>query len=164
MRHLVTATALLLLAGPAIAQPAALTPEQIGTIFCIARVGNDMAPVAGLLTGSLRDAIAAAEAENAAIAAQHPDEKPPLGDGIPWQSYPDLAPHCAAGAAMLMMDEASVALSYGFPDAPDAGFRDYLQLRLVDDAATGARVWRIDNLAYGTDGDLRTALRLAFLP
>lgn len=164
MRHLATAAAFLLLAAPANAQPVALTPEQIGEIFCIARLGNDMAPVEGLLTSSLRDAIAAAEAENAAIAARHPDEKPPLGDGIPWQSYPDLAPQCAAGAATLMMDEASVAVSYIFPDAPDADFRDYLQLRLVDAPTSGARVWRIDNLAYGTEGDLRTALELAFMP
>ena len=89
MRRLLLIT-LGLLAGTmhtaALAQPAALTPEHIAQIFCLARIGNDMAPVEGLLTPGLTSAIAAAEAENAVIAAQHPDEKPPLGDGIPWQS------------------------------------------------------------------------------
>ncbi|WP_374622912.1 hypothetical protein [Devosia sp.] len=163
-RLTVAATLGLLAALPARADPVALTPEQVGQIFCISRVGNDMAAVSGLLTPDLASAIAQAEAADAAWAAANPGDKPPLGDGIPWQSYPDYAAVCTAGAATLMMDEASVAITYAFPEWPDAGFTDHLQLRLVDSPALGQRVWRIDNLAYGTEGDLRTSLRLAFMP
>ena len=167
MRRLQFATAVsfvLLAAIPAHAEPITLTPEQVGHIFCISRVGNDMAPVEGLLTAELASAIAEAEAADAAWAAANPGEKPPLGDGIPWQSYQDYAAICTAGAATLMMDEASVPITYAFPEWPDAGFTDYLRLRLVDTGVIGYRVWRIDNLAYGTDGDLRSSLRLAFMP
>lgn len=151
-------------AAPAAAQMITLTPEQVGEVFCIARLGNDMAPVEGLLTADLDSAIAEAERQNAEYEAAHPGDKPPLGDGIPWQSFPDYAAGCEVGAATLMMDEAAVTISYGFPDAPDAGFTDTLQLRLVDDPPAAGKAWRLDNLSYATEGDLRSALRNAFLP
>ena len=147
----------------ALAQPAALSPEQIAQIFCIASVGNDMAPVEGLLTPDLTAAIATAETENDRRAAAQPDEKPPLGDGIPWQSFPDYADQCTPGSTGFMMDEAEVKLVYAFTGYPDATITDTLKLRLVDDARTGARVWRIDNIAYATDGNLRTTLLSAFM-
>ncbi len=149
---------------PALAQMVTLSPEQIGEVFCIARLGNDMAPVEGLLTADLKTAIATAESQNAAIQAQAPDDKPPLGDGIPWQSWPDYAPVCTVGQVGYMMDEASVAIAYSFPDAPDAGFTDKLWLVLVETSPGAEKVWRIDNLVYGTDSDLKQTLSTAFLP
>ncbi len=164
LSRLSVAVALGLLAAlPVRADPVTLAPEQLGQIFCISRVGNDMAPVAGLMTPELASAIAEAEAADAAWSAANPGDKPPLGDGIPWQSAPDYAAVCTAGPATLMMDEASVPITYAFPEWPEAGFTDYLQLRLVG-SPDGLRVWRIDNLAYAAEGDLRTALRLAFIP
>lgn len=154
----------LLAAAPAIAPSPGLTPEQLGQIFCLSRVASDTGPIEGLLTADLKTAIAEAEARNAEIAAQHPDEKPPLGDGIPWQAWPDYAAKCEAGPAELMMDEARIAISYDFPETPHAEYTDHLLLRLIDEPVTGQRVWRIDNLAYATDGDLRTALASAFMP
>ncbi len=152
-----------LVATSATAQdPAILAPEQIGQIFCLGRLGNDMAPVEALLTSGLTAAIADAEAKNDVIAQAHPDEKPPLGDGIPWQAYPDYADQCTPGNAILMMDEATVAIAYGFKDYPDAAFTDTLKLKLVD-GPPGWRVWRIDDIAYGTEGDLRTTLSSAFM-
>ena len=45
-------------ATPAPAQDmVTLTPEQVATIFCMARTGNDMAPVEGLKSEGLRIAI-----------------------------------------------------------------------------------------------------------
>lgn len=154
----------LLLTTPALAQSPGITPEQLGEIFCLARVADDMAPISGLLTPELRTAIGEAEAANATIAAAAPDEKPPLGDGIPWSSWPDYSPECTARAAELMMDEARIAISYRFPDEPAANYTDYLWLRLVDEPLTNRRVWRIDNLAYATDGDLKSTLASAFMP
>lgn len=151
-------------AAPAIAQSPALTPEQVGQIFCLSRTASDTGPIEGLLTPDLKAVIAEAEAKNAEIAAQYPDEKPPLGDGIPWQAWPDYTPNCEAAPAELMMDEARVAISYDFPEAPHAEYTDHLWLRLIDEPLTGQRVWRVDNLAYATDGDLRAALAAAFMP
>ena len=40
-------------ATPAQDGPILLSPEAIGQIFCLARIGNDMSPVAGLVTADL---------------------------------------------------------------------------------------------------------------
>ena len=165
MRHLITtAAALFALAGPASAQPIALTPAQIGEIFCISRLGNDMAPVAGLLTAGLAAAIAEAEAKDAAIRQQAPDEKPPLGDGIPWQSVPDYAASCAVGAVGTDATAAEVAIEYGFPEYPAGNFTDTLDLHLVEGEWPEQLVWRIDNLSHADGRDLRTVLISAFEP
>ena len=164
MHRPVLAAVAILISAPALAQSPGLSPEQLGQIFCLSRVASDAGPIAGLLTPNLEAAIAEAELQNAEIAAQQPDEKPPLGDGIPWQAWPDYAAKCEAGPAELMMDEARIAISYNYPEAPEAKYTDYLWLRLVDEPVTGQRVWRIDNVAYATDGDLRTALVSAFMP
>lgn len=158
------AAIVILISSPALAQSPGLAPEQLGEIFCLSRVASDTGPIEGLLTADLKALIADAERQNAEIAAHQPDEKPPLGDGVPWQAWPDYAAKCDAGPAELMMDEARIAISYDFPEAPHAEYTDYLWLRLVDEPVTGQRVWRIDNLAYATDGDLRTALASAFMP
>jgi hypothetical protein len=142
--------------------PAILTPEQIGQIFCLARLGNDMAPAEALLTPELSAAIGEAEAKDAAWAAANPGDKPPLGDGIPWQSWPDYAPECTVTSASYEMDEARVRLHYVFPATPRADFTDTLNLKLIP-GPSGWNVWRIDNVGYSTDSDLRTALTMAFM-
>lgn len=164
MRRGLLALSFIALAASATAQDfIALTPEQIGQVFCIARLGNDMAPVEGLLTPALKAEIASAWEQNAAWEKANPGDKPPLGDGIPWQTYPDYAAECTVGAVSYMMDEADLPIAYGYPGYPDAAHTDTLQLRLIADPAIGEKVWRIDNLAFATDGDLRTSLKVAFM-
>lgn len=155
--------AVIAFATPAFAQPITLTPQQIGQIFCLSRLGNDMAPVTGLMTAGLTSDIAVALEKNDVIQKAHPDEKPPLGDGIPWQAYPDYADQCQPGDVNFMMDEARVSIDYAFKDYPDANFTDTLTLKLIDDPIMSTRIWRIDNIAYATDGDLRAMLTSAFL-
>jgi hypothetical protein len=150
--------------APALGQDmVTMTPAQVGQIFCIGRLGNDMAPVLAILTPELTAAIADAEAKDAAFEAANPGDKPPLGDGIPWQTAPDYAASCTVGDVLFMMDEADVKIAYGFPDYPDANFTDTLHLRLVEEPTIAARVWRIDNVGYAEDGDLRTTLTSIFL-
>lgn len=162
MNRFATAAALCLVATPSFSQMITITPTQIGEIFCISRTGNDMAPVEGLLTVELKAAIAEAEAKNDAIQKAHPDEKPPLGDGIPWQAFPDYAAECKVGKVTLEADQATVDIAYGFPEYPDANFTDHLQLRLVSFPMVSEPLWRIDDLTYATEGDLRTVLVSVF--
>ena len=160
---LLAATAIaLLVAAPAVAQMLTITPEQIGQVFCISRLGNDTAPIEGLLTSELKSTIAEAESKNDAIQQQAPEEKPPLGDGIPWQAWPDYADQCSVGATTLMQDEARVVINYAFKDHPDANFTDSLLLKLVPGPYDN-KLWRIDDVAYATEGSLRSALVNAFL-
>ena len=162
MHRFAVAAALCLFATPSFAQLVTISPEQIGEIFCISRLGNDMAPVDGLLTAELTAAIADAEAKNDAIQQAHPDEKPPLGDGIPWQAFPDYAAECKVGGVTLEADRAVVDIAYGFPDYPDANFTDHLQLILVAQPNLSEPLWRIENLGYATEGDLRSVLVSTF--
>lgn len=157
--------ALLVTAAPAFAEDQMITlrPAQFGEIFCIARLGNDMGPVTGILAAHLADAIAVAESKDAEWAQANPGDKPPLGDGIPWQSWPDYAPQCTVGNVTENLDgSAEVELRYGFPDAPSADFTDRLMLEKTAIDEFGTEVWRIGNLAYATGGDLKAFLADAF--
>lgn len=150
---------------PAIADDGAigLKPEQIGQIFCLSRLGSDEGPIMGILSPELAAAIDGVwTANDAWAAANPPDEKPPLGDGIPWQAWPDYAAECTVGLSTLMKTDAKVEINYGFPESPDANFTDTLLLKRVTNEAVGLEQWRIDNVAYATGGDLRAALAGAF--
>jgi len=96
---------------------AADTPREIAEKFCAARHDGDKERLRSLLTRSLLEVIAEAEARNDIIAKALPDEKPPLGDGIPYQTYPDMAPECKVGAEKQVDDRTEVELRNVFPDA-----------------------------------------------
>ena len=160
---LLLATSLAALPAAADDGAAGLKPEQIGQIFCLSRLGSDEAAISGILSPELAAAIGEAWARNDAWAAANPpDDKPPLGDGIPWQAWPDYAAECTVGLATLMKTDAKVEIAYGFPESPDAGFTDTLLLTRVLNDATGIEQWRIDNVAYATGGDLKASLAGAF--
>lgn len=165
MRRLAIALTVLPLfaAAPAQAEMTTVTPMQIGEIFCIARIGNDDGILAGALSDELRTLIAYAEARNDTIAAAAPDEKPPLGDGIPWSSFPDYADECSVGSVAVEGKAAKVTIRYGFPSERSADYSDTLQLRLVAHPyIADAGIWRIDDIAYTNAGMLREALDGAF--
>lgn len=164
MRILALAILLPLLTLPVLADDTriGLKADQVGEIFCLARLGNDTGPIDGLLTEGLETAIADAETKNAAWEEANPGEKPPLGDGVPWQSWPDYAPKCAVGLVSLMKSDARVEIAYTFPGDPEADFTDTLLLKRIDQPGDDTGAWRIDNIAYDTGGDLRTALAEAF--
>jgi hypothetical protein len=158
----------LLVAGltslPAVADDTMTTlkPEQIGQIFCLSRVGNDEAVLDGIMTADLKTAIAEAWSKDDAWEEQNPGEKPPLGDGIPWQAWPDYAPECTVGLVTLMKTDAKVEINYAFPKEAAANFTDTLLLKRVDMPDYGTGFWRIDNVAYATGGDLKAVLVSAF--
>jgi hypothetical protein len=164
MRTALLAALLAATALPAFADETMVTlkPEQIGEVFCLSHTGNDEALISGILTDELASAIDGAWAQNEAWEKANPGEKPPLGDGIPWTSWPDYAAECTVGLATLMKTDAKVEIQYHFPDEPDADYTDILLLKRVDMPDYGTAFWRIDNVAFTIGGDLRAFLSTAF--
>jgi hypothetical protein len=170
MRRLArTAILLACLAGtaaPAFADddagPIKLGPLQIGQLFCIGRLGNDMTPVEAILTPSLQQAIAAADKRNVAWAKKHPGDEPPLGDGLPWQSTPDYAAICTASHPTASAAQAGVSIDYAYPDVPGSAFSDVLKLRLVNDPHLDDTAWRIDDITLSDGRTMRGELLAAF--
>jgi hypothetical protein len=146
-------------AGSAIA---ADDPKSVGDAFCIARLGDDETATLALLTPSLVKAIDEAKARRDVIAKATPDEKPPFGDGIPYQAFPDVASDCEIGRVSDKSGSIEVEVTYLFPETPNADWTDRLKLvaegdkLLVDDILFA-------NVANGEpDQGLRRALFEAF--
>jgi hypothetical protein len=140
---------------------AADDPRAVAAAFCKARLADDEAATMALLTPSLVKVIEEAKARSDVIAKATPDEKPPFGDGIPYQSFPDVAEGCEAGEAS---DKTGIEIEvkYLFPKTPNADWTDRLKLvtegdkLLVDDVLYA-------NVANGEpDQGLRQALFEAF--
>lgn len=136
--------------------------KKLGDLFCLvgmnARDGGEFARIY-LVTRPLAVAIDAAQKRSDAIAAAAPGDKPPLGDGVPFQSYADSAPVCHAGTFAEADGKQTVAVEFIFPDTPDGNWTD----RLVVVPEDGRL--RIDDVLYddkGSGGSLREALVAVF--
>ncbi|WP_395821914.1 hypothetical protein [Devosia sp.] len=165
MRHLGLALLVLpLFATPVLAQDGpAVTPEEIGQIFCMSRLGDDKGLLQGLLSDELRSHIVYAEARDASYAAAHPDDKPPLGDGIPWASFPDFPGKCSLGSIAIENGVARVVVTYDFADQPAAQFSDTLELVQAPHPYNPDRtLWRLNDIRYTTSTTLREALDSLF--
>ena len=138
------------------AHAVSLTGAQVGDIFCYGRLSGDMAPVEAILTPELGAAIADAESRNDTIQKSAPDEKPPLGDGIPWQSFQDYAPRCSVVGMTGSAEHPEVVLFYQFPDNPAGNWSDKLELTFVD------KRLRINDVIYKDGSRLTQALHDAF--
>ncbi len=112
-----------------------------------------------LLTDELAGLIREAEYRNALIANRYPDEKPPLGDGIHYQTYIDHAPICTPGRMFTLNGVRYAEVRHGFPGQPDWTWTDRLVLKPVNGE------WKIDDILFAPaykDG-LRANLKRAFL-
>jgi hypothetical protein len=143
-------------------QMVVLKADQIGQIFCLSRTGNDDAVISGILTDDLDTRLEAARDRNDAWAKQNPDEKPPLGDGIPWQSAADAADTCDIGLVTLSKTDARVEIKYAYTDYPDANYVDTLILKKVPIAGMDVGYWRIDDIIYPDGTDMKAVLVSAF--
>jgi hypothetical protein len=150
--------AVAMLAGVAPARAdAAADAKKLGDLFCLVAMGSRDGGEFGrlyLVTRSLAAAVDEAIRKNDAIAVAQPGDKPPLGDGVPFQSYPDTPPVCHAGKFTETDGKQTVEVQYIFTDTPDANWTDRLVLALEDGRL------RIDDVFYGVDnsGSLRSAL------
>ncbi|MEQ1950771.1 hypothetical protein [Mesorhizobium sp. CN2-181] len=107
-----------------------------------------------MLTASLLAVIADAEDRNRIIAEATPDEKPPFGDGIPYQSFPDLPDTCTPEKPAERAGRTEVAVTYGFPKTPRANWTDTLILISSEGQA------RIDDIRFRESADGSGALTL----
>lgn len=149
--------ALLLL--PAAAFAAEATPADFGAAFCKGSLEGDMSAIEAAMTLDLTKLIADADAKNAEIQAAAPDEKPPLGDGLPWRSWPDYADGCEVGAIAEDGGKTHVEIRYTFSTAPDANYTD--QLILIP-APGSPQSWLLDDIELVDGMTLRSALADAF--
>ena len=144
------------------ALPPTWSPDQVGDAFCIASLANDMSSIeAGLLSPALVEAVSVAETHNAEFKSQYPDDKPPLGDGQPWRSYPDTVDGSTVGAVTLTPDatSASVEINYSFKSDPSANYTDTLQLLQT----TGTdRFYQIDDIEQVEGRDFTETLQAMF--
>ncbi|WP_196257890.1 hypothetical protein [Pelagibacterium limicola] len=131
-----------LYAAPAAAQFEGDSVEQAAAVFCESHGDLDIGARAPYLSPALLEAIAAADAVSQLYVDAYPDEKPPLGDGIPWQAWPDYADACTPGDPLYDGDEATVAITYTFIEYPDATYSDELRFVRVDGD------WLIDDVIY----------------
>lgn len=155
MRRFILLAALVLPAAPALA--ASTTPTEFGGLFCRASLADNMAPIAALFTPDLAEAVHHALALNDEIQAAHPDEKPPLGDGLPWRSWTDAASTCVVEGVKQDGSTARVTIRYGFEGAPDADYSDTL---LLTDLGGGD--WRLADIRLEDGARFRDILDTAF--
>lgn len=141
--------------APPPAQPVSETPVEVAQKFCDTHLPGTLEAEQAtmqLLTPSLRAAMDEAVKKNDTWEAAHPGEKPPLGDGVPFQSYPDTPEKCVAGA--VSADGTEVDIEYQFDD-PLANWTDRVKLATVDGRLM------VDDILYGVNGydeSLRSAL------
>ena len=141
---------------------AADDPSAIVEAFCKARLAGDEAATLALLTPSLVKVIDEAKARKDVIAKATPGEKPPIGDGIPYQAFPDLAQDCEAGRVEEKPGRIEIEVNYRFSETPNADWTDRLKLVAESDGL------RIDDIMFADvangepDQRLRRALFEAF--
>lgn len=145
---------------PAATFAAESTPADFGAAFCKGSLDNDMSAIEAALTPDLTKVIAEAEAKNAEIQAAAPDEKPPLGDGLPWRSWPDYADGCEVGNVTQDAGKTLVEVRYSFTGSPDANYADHL---VLIPATTGDDSWQLDDIDLVDDMTLRSILAEAFV-
>jgi hypothetical protein len=158
MRRLVLPALAFLAAGPALAVEPIMPAHIVAETFCMARIVGDMTLAEEYFSEELSYAIGKAMARNAVIQKQHPDEKPPLGDGVPWGTYQDVADSCEVDYGAANATPTEIPVTYKFPDAPDANWTDTLVLKQVNDQ------WKLDDVLYQEGGRLTEFLVSAFAP
>jgi hypothetical protein len=133
-------------------------PRHLAKRFCNFTQNERSSAPSTLFTPSLVSAINSALVRNDIIAKAHPDEKPPFGDGIPYQAYQDNAPVCSVGKWIGPEADLRLEINHKFPKEPTANWTDHIVLKKIGPE------WRIDDILYGNDHTegLRDALKNAF--
>lgn len=135
------------------------TPADFGAAFCQGSIDNDMSAIEAALTPDLAKIVAEAEEKNAKIQAAAPNEKPPLGDGLPWRSWQDYADGCEVGDITEESGATLVEIRYSFTTSPEANYADQL---VLFPATPGDESWQLDDIRLIDGMTLRSILADAF--
>lgn len=137
------------------------TPESVAQIFCETTQDGNNEPPDDILSASLIEEIRIANQKNQHAIEMEPGDKPPLGDGIPYQGYQDHAPGCAVGTVSGSADDLKVEIRHSFPGDPKSNWSDFLLLKKVN------KTWKIDDILYGSaqsQHGLKSQLKVMFGP
>lgn len=158
-RFMLVPLASMLLAGVAFG---AEEPRAVAEAFCKARLADDETATLKLVTTSLAGAIEEAKARRDLIAKATPGEKPPFGDGIPYQAFADIAGICEAGTTGEKAGAVEVEVKYRFPETSNADWTDRLRLATEDGRLLVDDILFADVANGEPDQGLRRALFEAF--
>jgi hypothetical protein len=139
------------------------SPRAVGENFC--RFIKTETPPAELptelrkiFTPSLVKEIDIAQNRSDKIARRNPQDKPPLGDGIPYQAYPDDAPICRVGNIVQSGTQFKIDIHHQFISVRDKE-SNWIDILVVH--KFGNQEWRVDNILYGYEPDYKSDLRHA---
>ena len=138
-----------------------ITPEQIGQVFCIGRLGNDMSPVSGIMSEDFGSIIEDAFALSNQYLLSHPGEMPPMADGVRWSTLLDYADGCTVGDASVRDLMAYVEINYTFSENPSANYADTLMLLPNYPENGPPYIWRIYDIQLGDGTTTREFLYAA---
>ena len=119
---------------PALAEPAA----QLARDYCAAVTRFDEAAAVALMAPALQAAILRARTVDDAFVKAHPDEKPPLGDGLRLAAFPDAPESCTPGT----VTDIDAILRYQPAGSEEGAWSD--RLILVPDGQGGVLIGDID--------------------
>lgn len=141
--HLILPLWLLVAAASPVRSESPTTPLALATAFCDAVRSGDERAAEALMTAELQTAIATLRAADARFRSAHPDEKPPLGDGLPLAGFPDVPETCTPSE----LSATSARLTYVPAGAADGAWSDRLILSAQPDGTL-----RIADILYAPDG------------
>jgi hypothetical protein len=120
----------------AIDAPRDITPEQLGRLFCAARLGGDMATLAPYFAEKLATLVTEAAA---------------TGTPVAWQGTPDTPDACSVSILNGYDDTVGVLVAVAYT-AGARHWTDTLNLERTPES------WRLNNIFYGGGGNLRFRL------
>jgi hypothetical protein len=118
--------------------------RKLAGIFCLLGKEDGQFGRLYLVTKSLNAVIADAMKKNDEIAAAKPGQPTPLGNGVPFQSFPKDPPACMPGKFTDTGRTQIIEIAYEFPDTAD-NWTDRLVL-ITEDGRP-----RVDDILFGID-------------
>jgi hypothetical protein len=153
--HRLAVLSLVLLASPALATEPLMPAHVVAETFCMARLAGDMSLVEDRFSPRLSGAIGEALLKSAAWEKAHPGEKPPLGDGIHYASFPDSPAICVVDYDGAKTHPGEITVSY---ETASGKFDWQDTLLLVETDG----IWQLDDVRYSSDTTLTEELLTAF--
>lgn len=151
-----------LITSPAFSAKQQEGPLAVAKIFCSHQLAIDernqitpyYAHLDKILTPDLSRLIAKAHDKTDEFVKANPQQKPPLGDGIPFMSVQDYPTTCTTWVTQLKQNSALLAVRYTFGEQDAHDVTNHLRIRKIGGS------WKIDDVIY-QPYSLRASLKAA---